>query len=71
MEEMGAICGRPAMATVREDYSENGSVWEYINHDRARSYALIAGEKTVLPIQQQSSDPFALVRYSGMAKTPS
>lgn len=31
-------------ATVREDYSENGSVWEYINHDRARSYAYRWGE---------------------------
>ena len=31
-------------ATVREDYSENSAVWEYINHDRARSYAYRWGE---------------------------
>ena len=31
-------------ATVREDYSVDGNVWGYINHDLARSYAYRWGE---------------------------
>lgn len=33
--------------TVREDYSENGSAWEYISHDKARSNAYRWGEEGI------------------------
>ncbi|TPG71758.1 MGH1-like glycoside hydrolase domain-containing protein [Hymenobacter nivis] len=31
--------------TVREDYSPNGSAWDYITHERARAYAYRWGEE--------------------------
>src|SRR6188768_2110412 len=33
--------------TVREDYSKEGNVWGYINHDLARSYAYRWGEEAI------------------------
>jgi len=33
--------------TVREDYSKEGNVWNYINHDLARSYAYRWGEEGI------------------------
>jgi Mannosylglycerate hydrolase MGH1-like glycoside hydrolase domain/Glycosyl hydrolase family 63 C-terminal domain len=33
--------------TVREDYSKEGNVWSYINHDLARSYAYRWGEEGI------------------------
>ena len=33
--------------TVREDYSKEGNVWGYINHDLARSYAYRWGEEGI------------------------
>src|SRR5690242_6019346 len=37
-------------ATVREDYSANGEVWEYFPHDHARSRAYRWGEDGLLRI---------------------
>jgi hypothetical protein len=34
-------------ATVREDYSPEGNVWNYINHDLARSYTYRWGEEGI------------------------
>ncbi|NCD71743.1 MGH1-like glycoside hydrolase domain-containing protein [Mucilaginibacter agri] len=33
--------------TVREDYSQNGNAWSFINHDLARSYAYRWGEEGI------------------------
>src|SRR5690606_28541204 len=33
--------------TVREDYSENGDVWNFISHDLARSNAYRWGEEAI------------------------
>jgi hypothetical protein len=35
----GPYLSERAWGTVREDYSANGDAWNYITHDRARSYA--------------------------------
>lgn len=35
----GSYLGERAWGTVREDYSENGTAWEYFPHDHARSRA--------------------------------
>jgi len=35
----GPYVSERAWGTVREDYSEDGSAWEYLSHDRARSRA--------------------------------
>ena len=40
--------------TVREDYSEGGTAWEYLPHDHARSRA-IAGARTGWPASRTSS----------------
>ena len=36
--------------TVREDYSSNGDAWNYITHDKARSYAYRWGEEGIAGI---------------------
>lgn len=36
--------------TVREDYSENGTAWDYLTHDMARSYAYRWGEEGIAGI---------------------
>jgi len=65
-------------ATVREDYSENGTAWEYITHDMARSKAYRWGEEGIAGIcdDQQlicfavalwnKKDPIIKERYFGV-----
>src|SRR3982751_4329626 len=36
--------------TVREDYSENGTAWEFVSHDAARSKAYRWGEEGIAGI---------------------
>lgn len=36
-------CLSERLATVREDYSQDGDVWNYIIHDISRSKATIVG----------------------------
>jgi len=40
----GPYLSERAWGTVREDYSENGNAWDYLNHDMARSKAYRWGE---------------------------
>ena len=40
----GPYLGERAWGTVREDYSADGSAWEYLTHDMARSKAYRWGE---------------------------
>ena len=35
----GPYLAERAWGTVREDYSENGTAWEYFDHDQARARA--------------------------------
>jgi|GEM_PF-3043569 len=39
--------------TVREDYSPNGTAWEYISHDAARSRAYRWGEEGIAGISDE------------------
>ena len=39
LEALGAVPGERAWGTVREDYSPDGTAWEYFPHDQARSRA--------------------------------
>jgi len=41
--------------TVREDYSADGSAWEYTTHDMARSYAYRWGEEGIAGISDNKS----------------
>jgi hypothetical protein len=51
MEKMGALCNRPTVGyPVREDYSENGSAWEFVSHEAARSKAYRWGEEGIAGI---------------------
>ncbi|RPH99343.1 MAG: glucosidase, partial [Zetaproteobacteria bacterium] len=53
-------------ATVREDYSEFGSAWEYFPHDHARSRAYRWGEDGLLGItDRQCRLCFALALWNG------
>ena len=47
-KKWGPYVSERAWGTVREDYSADGSAWDYFPHDHARSRAY-AGERTVLP----------------------
>src|SRR3954454_5791453 len=40
----GPYLSERAWGTVREDYSEGGTAWEYLSHDHARSKAYRWGE---------------------------
>ncbi|MEO1291078.1 MAG: glucosidase, partial [Chloroflexota bacterium] len=46
----GPYLSERAWGTVREDYSENGNVWEYFSHDHARSKAYRWGEDGIAGI---------------------
>jgi hypothetical protein len=53
-------------ATVREDYSEFGTVWEYFPHDQARSRAYRWGEDGLLGITDRECRLcFALALWNG------
>jgi hypothetical protein len=52
--------------TVREDYSENGTCWEYFPHDHARSRAYRWGEDGLLGITDREGRLcFALALWNG------
>src|SRR5690348_18485545 len=52
--------------TVREDYSADGTAWEYLPHDRARSRAYRWGEDGLLGISDdQQRLCFALALWNG------
>jgi hypothetical protein len=52
--------------TVREDYSENGTAWEYLPHDHARSRAYRWGEDGIAGISDDRQQLcFALTLWNG------
>ena len=52
--------------TVREDYSEGGSCWDYLPHDHARSRAYRWGEDGLLGIcDRESRLCFAVALWNG------
>lgn len=52
--------------TVREDYSSDGSAWEYVTHDAARSKAYRWGEEGIAGISDNKSILcFALALWNG------
>jgi hypothetical protein len=52
--------------TVREDYSQDGNVWDYFSHDQARSRAYRWGEDGLLGItDRQGRLCFALALWNG------
>src|SRR5204862_5752826 len=52
--------------TVREDYSADGSCWDYFSHDQARSRAYRWGEDGLLGItDRQCRFCFALALWNG------
>src|SRR6185437_5865059 len=56
-------------ATVREDYSADGDVWNYFPHDHARSRAYRWGEDGLLGIcDRQGRLCFALALWNGQDK---
>ncbi len=64
--------------TVREDYSEDGSAWEFVSHDTARSKAYSWGEEGIAGISDDQQllcfalalwnkkDPIIKERYFGL-----
>jgi hypothetical protein len=53
--------------TVREDYSENGTAWEYLPHDHARSRAYRWGEDGIAGISDDRQQLcFALTLWNGV-----
>ncbi|MEG3440064.1 glucosidase [Pannus brasiliensis CCIBt3594] len=52
--------------TVREDYSSTGEAWDYISHDRARSYAYRWGEDGIAGISDNHQRLcFAIALWNG------
>lgn len=46
-QKFGPYLTERQWGTVREDYSPNGTAWEYVSHDAARSYAYRWGEEGI------------------------
>jgi len=46
-QKFGPYLTERQWGTVREDYSANGTAWEYVSHDAARSYAYRWGEEGI------------------------
>ncbi|MDQ5929024.1 MAG: hypothetical protein QG594_802 [Bacteroidota bacterium] len=46
-KKWGPYLAERQWGTVREDYSDNGNAWEFINHDKARSNAYRWGEEGI------------------------
>ena len=50
LEKVGTISYKRQWGTVREDYSESGSAWDFVTHDMARSKAYRWGEEGIAGI---------------------
>src|SRR4051812_25734727 len=65
-KQWGPYLSERQWGTVREDYSEYGSCWEYFSHDQARSRAYRWGEDGLLGIcDRQARVCFALALWNG------
>lgn len=53
--------------TVREDYSPNGTAWDYFTHDQARSRAYRWGEDGILGFPMTTNN-YVLLLLFGMVK---
>jgi Mannosylglycerate hydrolase MGH1-like glycoside hydrolase domain len=62
----GPFLSERQWGTVREDYSENGTAWDYFPHDHARSRAYRWGEDGLLGVcDRQGRLCFALALWNG------
>src|SRR5438093_6959693 len=62
----GPYLSERAWGTVREDYSEHGTSWDYFPHDHARSRAYRWGEDGLLGITDRECRLcFALALWNG------
>src|SRR5262245_60543788 len=62
----GPYLGERQWGTVREDYSENGTAWEFVSHDQARSRAYRWGEDGIAGIcDDRQRLCFALALWNG------
>jgi hypothetical protein len=65
-KRFGPYLAERQWSTVREDYSEGGSCWDYLTHDHARSRAYRWGEDGLLGIcDRQGRLCFALALWNG------
>ena len=65
-ERWGPYLSERQWATVREDYSPDGSCWDYLPHDHARSRAYRWGEDGLLGITDRRCRLcFALALWNG------
>ena len=65
-KKWGPYLSERQWGTVREDYSENGTAWEYFPHDHARSRAYRWGEDGIAGISDINQDLcFALALWNG------
>ena len=63
----GPYLAERAWGTVREDYSESGTAWEFLDHDRARSQAYRWNEDGIAGLcDEQQRLCFALALWNGV-----
>ena len=66
--EWGPYVAERAWGTVREDYSEGGTAWDFFPHDHARSRAYRWNEDGLAGIQQLAHDANLLFYMSEEAQ---
>ena len=66
LETLGPLSERTAWGTVREDYSPDGTAWEFVSHDHARSKAYRWNEDGIAGIcDRHQKICFALSLWNG------
>lgn len=64
--QWGPYLAERQWGTVREDYSADGTAWEYVTHDKSRSYAYRWGEDGIAGIcDDRQQLCFALALWNG------
>jgi hypothetical protein len=56
----GPYLSKRQWGTVREDYSQDGNVWDYFTHDQPRSRAYHCGEDGIAGISPSASLHFSI-----------
>lgn len=65
-KKWGPYLSERQWGTVREDYSPDGAAWDYLSHDRSRSYAYRWGEDGIAGISDDRQQLcFAIALWNG------
>jgi hypothetical protein len=65
LEKWGPYLAERQWGTVREDYSQHGNAWDFIDHDKARSNAYRWGEEGIAGFVTPRNPMFSACFWNG------